>query len=179
MSEYDEPDDREPTLGEEVAHAAKAAVVLRIEGYNAENIERMVADQIAEMFVKRHEDALRLRTEKAVDETVASVTEARIAAEVERLLSEGWTSYTEWGSVKSKATLQERLRGLFFEERSWGYNDPKRTWAEKIGAEILEKSLRDAFAKEIGAAQLRFREAVDLVIQSKLAESLKSALGLR
>lgn len=150
-------------------------MLLKVSGYDE---ERML-DMMAEKLVERAANELDKRVADAVEAAVASTAEKlareRLEAECERVLTEGWQKTDQYGAPQGKVmSLKDRMSEML--NRTTGYNSQR--WAD----ELIQKAMTDhfgrAFRDESNALLNKFRAQADELLSSKIAEMLKSALGL-
>ena len=121
------------------------------------------------------------RTRRAVDAAVTEVTHARIREAVDQMLAEGWTKTNEWGETKGprmdlKARIAEVLKESVESRHSYNHKGPR---IDMIIKDAVKDAFDKEFAKEIEDAKSKLRTQVDAIVQAKLGEGLKTALGLK
>lgn len=172
---------------EENSERDETGIVVRVpafevSGFSTESIEQAVVEAITERLLSDRDSSLRKSVQEAVGKVVAETTTTMVSAAVERTLAEGWQEFDRWGDPKGERfTLRSRIeKVLSAKERIGGsYNAPELTLIERLTQKAIDETVRNAFDKELEYARTKFRAAVDTVVQAKLAETLKSALGLR
>lgn len=111
-----------------------------------------------------------------VSERIKDVTLVELEGEVRNVIAKGWQKTDEFGNPSGSITLSGLvIKILNTKEGDYG----RSTRIEKWIQEAIEKALREVFAKEIEAARAAFKAQLDGVLQAKLAETLRAALGLK
>lgn len=174
------PDGPDEDEIDQVTAAAEApsTVVLQITGYDAGRIESMVAHQITAQVMKEAEapDRIRRLVESAIDRVVNDQFELRIRSEVEAVLAEGWRQTDEYGTRRGeKVSLRDRVGALLGQRERDGY---RRSWADETIKKAIDDLMSKSFVKEIEDMQKKFREQANELLTAKIADGLRSALGL-
>lgn len=156
-------------------------LMVELTGYARTRVEDAVARLAYENLEEEARVTLRAAVEKAVDAAVVRITETAVQNAVAKVLEEGWTPTNQWGEPRGeRVTLRQRIEKLLTDKHHGNYDrENNGTIAERIAAKVIAETFRTEFGKELELARQEFRKALDGAVTSKLAESLKSALGLR
>lgn len=175
MSEQDEdvghgPVDEEP---DSTPPPKPDSLVITVTGYDATQAMQYVAGQVLSECrndVKREVD---VAIKHAVSEATPELIRARVGAEVDKCLAEGWQPTNQWGeSAGKRVTLRERIEQELSKKISQGYNKPDTTMVEQLVRSTIEGTLAKEFDALYTAAKEKFKAALD----SKFAETLNAAL---
>jgi hypothetical protein len=124
--------------------------------------------------------ALDAKAEAMVRDAFDETIRARVTTAVDDVLRQGWVVTDNYGNRKGdNVDLKGRISELLTKQESDGYNQPKRTVAESIAKKLIEEAFHGSFKKELGDARVALRAQVDSLIQAKLAETMRAALGLK
>jgi hypothetical protein len=123
------------------------------------------------------------RITKLADEVVRKAFDAeikqRISAAIDTVLAEGWYETDNYGSRKGeRIDLKGRIGKLLTEARGDNYNRSASLLAERLEANI-KTSLDKEFAPVIAEAKATLRERLDTSVMKTVADTIKSALGLK
>lgn len=149
---------------------------IEIEGWNESDLH----ERLVRAMVERYHDELaahvRERVEAAVDERLSRLADEHLREAVAQIVREGFQQTNSYGEATGpRVTLKDRI-GQYLAGRD-SYDRKSRIDA------VFEKLLGEALNRELGEELKRAREAfraqVDGVLQAKLTESLRSALGLK
>lgn len=118
-----------------------------------------------------------------VGEALAAHLESTIAAVVKEGLADGFLlkAANPYGrGQEERLSLRDFVvRHLTARSRESGYgNQPERTAPERIMAEVLERALREDFAKVLEELRVTFKTALTAKFTEAAAEALKRAVGL-
>ena len=140
--------------------ALSSAAVRDLEGAARERINERIDAEVAKRVTDALEDIVTIRLEKTVDQ----------------MLSEGWVSTDKWGNEKKRLSTRERI-SEFFDGRESSYSDSP-TRLQKIVSDRIEAAMKTDLDIELVRVRKAFREQVDGVLQAKLMDALRAALGL-
>jgi len=150
----------------------------------------MVAREAAQIYANKEEQAM-IKLTRELQQKVAGLVEEKfrekcaslVEEEVSRAMSEGWTVTNTWGDKTGEHwTLRSHVMKYLAEKRrdsGSSYNAPEKTVIDRAVEEAVKRIFSQEFDKEIADARARLRQMLDDSIAKKLAETLKSALGLR
>jgi hypothetical protein len=190
MSDFEDDDDRDDSGPE--SNKPEATYRLTIDGLPHSEImkavfERISRDTMAQLTAE-HKKQIRAQIEKSVDDAVVKIVDARLEKEVNDIIDNGWQQYDLWGEPTGKRmTLRELITGYIMKEvdqhgrdRSDSYSDSNKRnriyW-------FVEKAINGIFDKETSNLVENFRKQVrerfTADMAGKVAESIKSALGLK
>lgn len=176
---YDEPPpdpEPDPKNPETVTEGARTRVTFELENYDENRIVSMVVESLVRRAWKRAEERVADAIAARVDDRVNEILEETIRPTVEKCVADGWTMTDQWGRKEKTLSLQDRVI-------SWldGQYDSYRkgTRLQKIVEDHVTKAINEDLAGELKRAKDAFREQLDGVLQAKLKESLRDALGLR
>jgi hypothetical protein len=120
-----------------------------------------------------------------VTEALAGHLESTIAAVVKEGLADGFLLRTpgSWGGRGQEERLSLRdfvVRHLTTRTRESGrgLNAPELTTPERVMGEVLERALREDFAKVLEELRVTFKTALTAKFTEAAAEALKRAVGL-
>jgi hypothetical protein len=160
------------------ANTPKEPVTLTLAGYEAQ----WVYERVAQIIAAQATQEVRRQAEKTVLETVSVEVEryveeqlsARITSEVDSIIAEGWTQTDSYGYGSKKMTIRERINESLKASGNGGYNNGSN---RSING-LAEKAIEAAVVAEFKEVQPSIRAMIDKTVKDKLAQSLKSALGL-
>ncbi len=105
---------------------------------------------------------------------------ARIAGAVDDVLAAGWTRTDSYGNATGeRLDLKGRISEIITDKKEERYGQPKLTLSEKLVKDQIEKTLNRELTSEIEAARKSLRSQLDAVVSGKVAETIKTALGLK
>lgn len=114
---------------------------------------------------------------EATNVAVQRITEERIGAAVDACLAEGWRKTDGYGtSTGPTLTLKDRI-GEILSKASDSYN--RATIIDTAITKAIENTLSSDFAPILTAAKRKLSEMLDGIVLSKVAETMKAALGLK
>jgi hypothetical protein len=153
------------------ANAPKEPVTLTLAGYEAQ----WVYERVAQIIAAQATQEVLWQAEKTVLETVSVEVEryveeqlsARITSEVDSIIAEGWTQTDSYGG-SNKMTIRERINESLKASGNGGRSIKG----------LVEKAIEAAVVAEFKEVQPSIRAMIDKTVKDKLAQSLKSALGL-
>lgn len=160
----------------QTAAPEQTAVVVRVTGFSADRVERMVAEQLVEQMREAVREHAQRAVEEALAEQLGTLAKERLAAEIDRVFAEGWTKTGQYGEKVGTATLKDRISDLLNHHDRYNSN---RRWLDELVAESVKAHLGGDFKNEIERAQASFRKQVDELLAGKIAEGLRNAFGLR
>lgn len=152
-----------------------------------------ISDAIAHRMMYG-EDGVRARTESKIEalaaaefeKTSRAAVDDEIRSQVGEQLASGFQRTDEWGQPRGERVTLAQLVASYMTERvrdplndSFRREAGERTRAEWMIRDMIKHQLGQAFDEEIKRGQQAIRAAIDDIIKAKLAETLKSALGLR
>ncbi len=156
---------------EEIIDAA-AQILLSAPTTSSRDLDGDQADRLMTMLEQRLDDAVM----RAVNDGIDTSVRVLIASEVERVLGTGWPIVDEYGRDTGKVrTLKSIVADALATKH--GYNSAPL--AVSVATETITRMLQQGFAQEIADAQKRFRTQVDDLLNAKIADALRTALGLR
>lgn len=190
---FDPEDPPEPTEDEmriyDEKGSAKGNEGIEIHGLTVENVQHILQGlleqekyRVSETIRTKIQEGIKDAVEKLVSEVAADTVRSQIQAEVQAQLAEGIKFFDSYsGKVKSTKSLQEFILELLHSKESRGsYGDRvEGTFVQLLVKDTVKAQFQAAFGKEIEAAQKEVRAQIDEPVKAKLAETLKSALGLR
>ena len=149
-----------------------------------ERVARDVAGQITND--QRHH--FRMQVLQKLDEVIAKIADERLEKEINALIDEGWQPCDQWGKPRGpKQSLRDLVTTYLMtsvDQNGRGEND---NYADRNRRErvywFVEKAINSIFDKEMQNVIERFRKTVrerfDAKLAADVAETLKSAIGLR
>ena len=136
-------------------------------------VERATAD-VLRFVDKQIEKKVDEKLEAAVDAAFSEAIKARVQRAVDEVLEKGFPKIDEYGRNTGTKPLAERVAE---ELGRRGTYDRRDRFAEMV-SERFGRLLDKALAPHVERAEEEFKGQVDAVIKAKLAETLKTALGL-
>lgn len=147
------------------------ATVDRVEALN-HIIDRAVAKAV-EQHVEQALKSDRYSDNQA-ERPIARLVEELAAPRIEKMLDEGWTTFSTYGQPKLN-TLTEAVANYLGGKTSEYHGETNLMKAVK---QAVEKCFDKAFQGEIAKAQASFRTQVDALMTAKIADGLRAAFGL-
>lgn len=175
-----EHEEDEPAF-EELANAdlgaASKGIVLTIDGYDAGRIEGAVVERLAAMYAKDLAQRGAVKVDKILSGALEIFIATKLGAAAESVLDEGWHRTDEYGvRTGNKITLKDRI-GEMLSKKNSNYSN-SQSWIDRVVDEKVSALLTHTFKRELDEATSRFRKQVDELLAGKIAEGLRSALGL-
>lgn len=135
---------------------------------------KQIGKHLRVYFEARIKDTIDKMVASAIDQGIRDT----ISTAVREAVEEGWQQFDDYGRPKGeRKTLKSIvLDALTLKDHS-SYNS--RTVAERVAVETIERACKAGFEQEMAAAQRKFREQADALVQAKFTETIKAALGLR
>lgn len=169
---------------EEVCDAiARQLLTTMVKDYDPESggeHEYVRRSDFAEMLGKHIEQKVEKLAEKAVREHFDATIKARIEATVDEVLATGWVKTDNYGNANgARVDLKGRISEIITKKESAGYNRESWTLSEKLVRDKVEEILRGDLNKVSQEAQASLRKQLDTAVTTKVAETIKQALGLR
>lgn len=147
-----------------------------------------VARDVAAEITNEQRREFRVQVFKKLDEVIAKIADERLEKEVNALIDEGWQPCDQWGTPRGpKQSLRDLVTTYLMTNvdqhgRGEGDNYADRHKRERVYW-FVEKAINSIFDKEMQSVIEKFRKTVKERFDAKLAmdvaETLKSALGLR
>ena len=167
---YDDLDNGDEALPPEPLLPVKVEASIRVSDV-VEAVAARVLVEAKESIDDKIEDA----TRAAVLDVIGKTTTEHISAQVVAVLAKGFATVDEYGRAGPSESLGDRVIALLRKKDSYHRKD-------RID-ELLERHLNDEVAKmvaaEIAKARDGFRAQIDAVLQAKLGETLRNALGMK
>lgn len=133
---------------------------------------KTIEDRVRQAVMKMVRDA--------VEAEVTKVTEASVKEAVDACLAEGWQKTNNYGEPSGpRMDLKARIGELLVKMQDNGYSSSRTNLVESIIKAQAEAAFKTEFAPVIADAKVKFKALLDGTISATLAETLKSALGLR
>ncbi len=190
---FDPQEPPEPSEDEMRVHdeesSAKQNDAIQISGLTVENVRHIMQGVLEQekynlkgIIAKQMKEEISAAVQKLVAGAMEDDIRAWIKAEVENEIQDGiktFDSYT--GKVKEVVPLGQYILALINSKETRG-DYQKREEGTFIGflvKDTVKAQFQASFGKELEAAQKELRSQVDDMVKAKLAETLKSALGLR
>lgn len=150
-------------------------------------LERVARD-VAGQITNDQRREFRAQVFAKLDEVVAKIADARLEKEINSLINEGWQPCDRWGKpCGPKQNLRDLVTAYLMTNvdqhgRKDGDNYSDRDKRERVYW-FVEKAVNGIFDKEIKHVIDKFRTIVrdkfDAKLAAEVAETLKSAIGLR
>jgi hypothetical protein len=133
----------------------------------------MLVDELRENIKKRIQEEADRRLEEWIKAILSDELSARVQASIEAILTEGFHKTNGYGQpIGERLTVRDFV--LDYLAKNDGYNNSSRK--DRIVSAEMERQIK----KEMDDyARPKLRAEIDKVIQSKFAESLREALGLK
>lgn len=127
--------------------------------------------------------AVKERINKIADEFVHASFDgeirARLSTAIDQVLAEGWYETDSYGGRKGeKLDLKARIGKALTESRGDHYNRKPNIVLERID-EAVKSTLSGEFSEVIKKATADLRARLDATVTAKVAEAIKSALGVK
>lgn len=168
---------------EEVCDAiARQLLTTMVKEYDPESgeYEYHRRSDFAEILGKHIEQKIEALADKAVREQFDATIKERISKTVDQVLADGWVKTDNYGNANGeRLDLKGRINEILTKKESAGYNRESWTLSEKLVREKVEEVLRGDLNKASQEAQAALRKQLDTAVTTKVAETIKSALGLR
>jgi hypothetical protein len=189
MSDWDDEDEDTDAPGSE---KPGPTYKLTIEGLPQSAIMNAVLERIARdvavQITNEQKKEFRAKVLQKLDEVIAKIADGRLEKEVNDLLDAGWQPYDRWGKPQGpKVTLHELVTKYIMTEVDQHGRDSSDRYADSGKRQrilwFVEKAINSIFDKEMQSVIEKFRKTVrerfDAKLAADVAETLKSAIGLR
>jgi len=196
-NEFDDDDDDAIDLEadpseDEPCDKKSPAYKLTIENLSHDAIMAAVYEKIAKCteakLTAEHMTTIKKTIERCVNDAVERIVDARLEKEVNDILDNGWQQYDRWGNPSgSRTTLRELVTKYIMTEVDQHGRDGSDRYADSGKRQrilwYVEKAINSIFDKEMHGIVEKFRKTVrerfDAKLAADVAETLKSAIGLR
>ena len=160
---------------------AKTAKLVKAEPITVELDEYRLgelAESAVERLVSQKIDAaIEASVSEAVGEAVERIGQKRIAAEIEKVLADGWQMVNEYGESKgTRKTLKDRIGEIL--NHTDRYGNGKR-WLDGLVKERVNESLNSNFKGDIDAAREKFKTEVDSVLTGVIKKAISEHFGIK
>src|SRR5687768_11012019 len=134
-------------------------------------------DQGLQREIRRQVEAgIAKLTTRAFEEAV----QRQVGERIQAILDAGWKQTNHYGEpTGTTVTVRELILEKLNTPVGDRYNGGTKPLVKHLVDEAVNQALRQQLGKELARAQEEIRAAVDGLIKEKLAETLRSALGLR
>jgi hypothetical protein len=153
-------------------------ITIEVGDIDVSNAEDSIYRIVAERIQARLAGPIAERAREALDSTAREMMRERLEAEIEHVITEGWTPTSSYGEPRgAKVTLKERISKTLTEKtRTGGYNSPEYTIVETVVQTTVKATIDKEFADVIKEAKARFKAAVDAEVMGRIAEAVKTVL---
>ena len=188
MSEWDDEDTNDAPDSEKPGPTYK----LTIEGLPQSEIMNAVlnraARDLAAQITDEQRKAFRVAVFQKLDEVVAKIADDRLEKEVNDIIDAGWQQHDRWGKPSGpKTTLRDLVTSYLMQNVDSSGRSENDRYADRDTRNRVEwfvqKAINSIFDKEMQNVVEKFRKTVrerfDAKLAADVAETLKSAIGLR
>ncbi len=140
-------------------------------------LQRVVRDEVQRLV----KDLIDKELRKSLSEMVANTVEKTAAPRVEKMLDEGWSEYGKYGGEQKKTTLADAVVAAVETPKNGDYYSGKKPMGliERVVDARVTQMLDYQFKAQLDEGVKAFRSRVDELLNAKIAEGLRAALGLR
>lgn len=139
-------------------------------------IEQRIEQSINDLVRGAVESQISEAVADAVSGLVEEVGRKRIAAEVEKVLAEGWQTTDSYGSVTGgRKSLKDRVSELL--SRRDSYNS--RSWMDELVKNQVQEALNKELKKDIDGAREKFKSEVDSVLTGVIKKAVSEHFGIK
>lgn len=104
---------------------------------------------------------------------------ARISAEIDRVIEEGWYESDNWGGRKGeRLDIKARIGKVLTEQRGDVYSRKPSLLQERID-EAIRRFMDKEFDQIVNEAKNKLRKSLDDKVITTVTESIKNAIGLK
>lgn len=159
--------------------------MVTIDGITGEQLLDTIAERL--LCGSEYRDGIDERIDAAVTSRVTKLALAGVetairdgvAEEVRAVIAAGWPTTNSYGEPTGKmTTLKERIVAVLTERQGSTYGNKNESLVEKVIREAVAGELGKALKAEMERAQAEIRASVDGLVKERLAETLRTALGL-
>lgn len=149
----------------ELMRTLDACVKAAIDEQVGKSIEKHIDEVIGEVLTER----------------IKAIVDARIVADVERRLTEGWARTNEWGQKQGEvinldSTVRERLKAFVEGNPSAYSQDEKKSKLQRVIEQMAESDVKKALQPVIDEAKKQLQSQLDISIGKSLRLTLADAL---
>lgn len=157
-----------------------AKVTIEVDERDVARWEEGVVELLADRLQKRAADEIVTQARARALATFDETAKAKVASLVDDLMTNGWPEMSPYGEPTDRRwSARQAIVDALKTEVSSGYNQRRETLIAKLVREGVERVATKEFHEIFEEAKTKLRAAVDDTIKARLAETLKSALGLR
>ena len=146
---------------------------LKIE-VSQKRIESEIVSRLLHGLEEKMAEAIEARVESACGDAVQAFTDARIAAEVERVISAGWNLTDSYGRPTGAA---QTIGGLVLARIT--ANEYGRSSITEAVQQCVNKHVAAEFEKLLGEVRAKLKAMLDEQVADKLIGALNDALKLK
>lgn len=155
-------------------------MTVTLSGYQESEVFDFLSQRVRDTFDSMLREKVNELAANAVEEALTASAVEAIDAQVKAAIEEGLQPHDRYGEPEGprktiKAFVLDHLKQTV--EGRYGYG--RQTRIEKLASELLEEALKKDLGAELKKAREAFSAQINATLQAKLAETLKSALGLR
>lgn len=169
MSYDDEPEWKEPVT-------EQIPLKIEVTGWTLDGLLEVVARRTQELAQKKIDYAIDKIVTRAVQDAVDSEIAKRVAPVVDKILADGWAVTDDYGRSKGVKSVKDYVLDKLAARDPYNGSN---TMIEKRMGEMLSQLIDRALQQDIEAARKKLREQLDGVVASKVAETIKNAIGLK
>lgn len=149
-------------------------ITVTLDAYALEEMVERVVNQLVRV---KTDAVIEAAVGEAVGALVQSVGQKRIAAEIEKTLSDGWQTVNSYGeSNGGKRTLKDRIGDIL--NHSDRYGNSKR-WLDMLVQTKVEEVLKTDFKADIEVAKAKFKSEVDSVLTNVIKKAVAEHFGVK
>lgn len=143
---------------------------------NPHEIESTLGNAMRKALTARIDAIATEVVQKHFDDTIRE----RITGAVDAVIAEGWYESDGFGGRRGeRIDLKARINKALIEPRGDGYHGRKPSLLEERIGKAAETLFDSEFKKVVEDAKTKLRQQLDGTVMSKVAASIKEALGLR
>lgn len=156
---------------------------IEIKGIEAQAVVDVIVAQffsnweITERVNERIMSMVREKLDDLIKESVREETKLAVRDKLEN----GWKLYDSYGGNVKNITVAQRIEETLQNKSKrggWNSKDPDRSFVENTVIDEVELYVKNALRDDLKEARELFREQVNKVLQSKLADTLAEHLGI-
>jgi len=140
-------------------------------------LQELVEFAVNRIVSEKAEASIEAAVGEAVGASVEKIGQKRIAAEIEKALSEGWQMVNQYGeSNGGRKTLKDRIGEILNHTDRYGNN---KRWLDGLVQEKVKEALDSHFKADIAAAKVKFQTEVDSVLTAVIKKAVSEHFGIK
>jgi hypothetical protein len=161
---------------------AKTAKLVKAEPITVEldeyRLQELAESAIERLVGEKIDAAIESSVAVAVGEAVEKIGQKRIAAEIEKVLAEGWLTVNEYGESRGgvRKSLKDRIGEILNHKDHYS---SRGRWIDELVKKQVDAALAGQLKPEIESARQKFKSEVDGVLTGVIKKAVAEHFGIK